>query len=228
VHHRTIQINHQPNATIFQFIIAAFVYSSTCFGSFPDHHQEPNDCSGSLWFYLRIVVIVVLCSWSGRPSSLWSSRSDNSVWRLICTNDVSLRPGSHVSHFIGRARSGIVFAVGKTQVYWPHTHLSASSLRWRTFSCSPQIPPAPQRFWLYRSISLDVWTQTDANSRTHVNECGTVTCVTAASSNEEMTDVWTGPSGGYTPATLPRIVTPYRNSVDETRARVTYQKFVTR
>jgi hypothetical protein len=31
------------------------------------HHQELNDCSGSLWFYLRIVVTVVLCSWSGRP-----------------------------------------------------------------------------------------------------------------------------------------------------------------
>jgi hypothetical protein len=24
--------------------------------------------SGSLWFYLRIVVIVVLCLWSGRPA----------------------------------------------------------------------------------------------------------------------------------------------------------------
>jgi len=35
VHHRTIQINHQPDATIFQFIILTFVYSSTCFGSFP-------------------------------------------------------------------------------------------------------------------------------------------------------------------------------------------------
>jgi len=34
--------------------------------------------------------------------------------------------------------------------------------------------------------------------------------------------------GGYTLVTLPRIVTPYRDSVDETRARVTYQKFVTR
>jgi len=32
VHHRTIQINHQPDATIFQFIILTFVYSSTCFG----------------------------------------------------------------------------------------------------------------------------------------------------------------------------------------------------
>jgi hypothetical protein len=43
VHHRTIQINHQPDATIFQFIILTFVYSSTCFGRFPDHHQELND-----------------------------------------------------------------------------------------------------------------------------------------------------------------------------------------
>jgi hypothetical protein len=35
--------------------------------------------------------------------------------------------------------------------------------------------------------------------------------------------------GGYTLVTLPRIlVTPYRRSVDETRARVTYRKLVTR
>ena len=25
-----------------------------------------NNCSSSLWYYLRIVVIAVLCSWSGR------------------------------------------------------------------------------------------------------------------------------------------------------------------
>src|SRR5215475_1216797 len=62
------QINHQPDATVFQFIILTFVYSSTCFGRFPSQHQELNDCSGSLWFYLRIVVTVVLCSWSGRPA----------------------------------------------------------------------------------------------------------------------------------------------------------------
>jgi hypothetical protein len=43
------------------------VCSSTCFGRFPAHHQELNDCSGSLWFYLRTVVIVVLCSWLCRP-----------------------------------------------------------------------------------------------------------------------------------------------------------------
>jgi hypothetical protein len=64
-----IQINHQPDTTIFQFIILTFVYSSTCFGRFPAYHQDLNDCSGSLWFYIRIVVIVVLCSWSGRPAS---------------------------------------------------------------------------------------------------------------------------------------------------------------
>jgi hypothetical protein len=63
----SFQINHQPDATIFQFIILTFIDSSTCFGRFPAHHQELNDCSGSLWFYLRIVVIAVLCSWSGRP-----------------------------------------------------------------------------------------------------------------------------------------------------------------
>jgi hypothetical protein len=68
VHHRKIQINHQPDATIFQFIILTFMYSSTCFERFPAHHQELNECSGSLWFYLRIVVTVVLCSWSSRPA----------------------------------------------------------------------------------------------------------------------------------------------------------------
>jgi hypothetical protein len=61
-----VQINHQPDATIFQFIILTFIYSSTCFGRCPAHHQELSDCSGSLWFYLRIVVTAVLCSWSGR------------------------------------------------------------------------------------------------------------------------------------------------------------------
>jgi len=60
VHHRTIQINHQPDATIFQFIILTFIYSSTCFGRSPAHHQVLNDCSSSPWFYLCIVVIAVL------------------------------------------------------------------------------------------------------------------------------------------------------------------------
>jgi hypothetical protein len=53
---------------MFQFIILTFIYSSTCFERSPAYHQEFNDCINSLWFYLRIVVIVVLCSWSGRPA----------------------------------------------------------------------------------------------------------------------------------------------------------------
>jgi len=93
VHHRTIQINHQPNAKIFQFIILTSVYSSTCFWRFPAHHQELNDCSGSLWFYLRIVVTVVLCSWSGRPKhiELVNKRQENKlenccIWLVIYLN----------------------------------------------------------------------------------------------------------------------------------------------
>jgi len=68
VHHRTIQINHQPDATVFQFIILTFTYIPTCFGRFPAHYQELNDCSSSLWFYLHIVVTLVLCSWLGRSA----------------------------------------------------------------------------------------------------------------------------------------------------------------
>jgi hypothetical protein len=60
VHHRTIQINHQPDASVLQFIILTFAYSSTCFGRFPAHHQKGNGCSRSLWFYLCIVVTVLL------------------------------------------------------------------------------------------------------------------------------------------------------------------------
>ena len=37
-----------------------FMYSSTCFGRPHADHQELNNCSSSLWFYLRSVVIAVL------------------------------------------------------------------------------------------------------------------------------------------------------------------------
>ena len=43
-----------------QFIILTFIYSSTCFGRPHAHHQEFKNCSSSLWFYLRSVVIAVL------------------------------------------------------------------------------------------------------------------------------------------------------------------------
>jgi len=62
VHHRTIQIqlNHLPDATILQFIILTFIYSSTCFGRFRAHHQELNDCSGSLWEAATAVVELLM------------------------------------------------------------------------------------------------------------------------------------------------------------------------
>jgi hypothetical protein len=67
--------NFPPIFLHYKFIILTFVYRSTCFGRFPTHHQELSDCSGSLWFCLRIVVTVVLCSWSGHPARPWKQRN---------------------------------------------------------------------------------------------------------------------------------------------------------
>jgi hypothetical protein len=65
----------------FQFIILTFLYSSTCFGRFPAHHQELNACSGNLWFYLRIVAIVVLLFMVGpvRPRTQYGCHHDTKV-----------------------------------------------------------------------------------------------------------------------------------------------------
>jgi hypothetical protein len=71
-----VQINHQPDKIIFQFIILTFIYISTCFGRSPAHHQELNDCNSSLWFYIRIVVITVLCS---RPRTQHGYHHDTNV-----------------------------------------------------------------------------------------------------------------------------------------------------
>jgi hypothetical protein len=81
--------NHQPD-TIFQFIILTFIYSSTCFGRSPAHHQELNDCSGSLWLYLRIVVTVVLCSWSARPRTQHDCHHNTKVKAEAATAVVEL------------------------------------------------------------------------------------------------------------------------------------------
>ena len=48
-------------------------------------------------------------------------------------------------------------------------------------------------------------------------------------SEENIQLTWTAYSkGGSTLVTLPRILTPYRDSVDGTRDGITYQKLVTR
>jgi hypothetical protein len=43
-----------------QFFILTFIYNSTCFGRPHAHYQEVNNCSSSLWVYLRFVVVAVL------------------------------------------------------------------------------------------------------------------------------------------------------------------------
>jgi hypothetical protein len=78
VHHRTIQINHQPDAPVFPFIILTSVYSSTCFGRSPAHHQELNDCSSSLWLYLRIVVIAGPATYTARLSPRYEGKTRGS------------------------------------------------------------------------------------------------------------------------------------------------------
>jgi hypothetical protein len=81
---KEVQINHQPDATILQFIILTFIYSSTCFGRFLAHHQELNDRISSLCLYLRIVVTIVLCSWSGRQARPRTQHD--------CHHDTKLKP----------------------------------------------------------------------------------------------------------------------------------------
>jgi len=93
VHHCTIQMSHQPDATIFQFIILMFIYSSTCFGRSPAHHQELNDCSRSLRFYLCIAVIAVLCLWLG-----WLTGPTTNIARLSPRYEGKTR-GCYRSHW---------------------------------------------------------------------------------------------------------------------------------
>jgi hypothetical protein len=57
------------------------------FRAFFRHHQELNNCSGSLWSYLRIVVTVALRSWSGRPAGEERPRTQHD-----CHHDTKVKP----------------------------------------------------------------------------------------------------------------------------------------
>jgi hypothetical protein len=46
-----------------------FIYSSACFGHPHAHHQELSNCSSSLWFYLRSLVIAVLLVGPAGPTT---------------------------------------------------------------------------------------------------------------------------------------------------------------
>jgi len=63
LYHRTIEINHQPDATVFQFLILMFIYNSKCFGCFPVHHQELMTAvaaSGFTYFHKRYCIVNLL------------------------------------------------------------------------------------------------------------------------------------------------------------------------
>ena len=96
VHHRTIQINHQPDATIFQFIILTFIYSSTCFGRSPAHHQE-----------LTATAVVELLMMGGRtPKTCWAvnKRQDNKLKNCCTWLVIYLNWKSAVFHAFRRTR----------------------------------------------------------------------------------------------------------------------------
>jgi hypothetical protein len=124
--HHHLHVTHEPDAQIFTEI---WTSSASCG---------------------KLCALPVKCEFICATYGHTPRRSVGSDFNSVT---VTLWLGSHVSHFLGRARGGIVFAVGKTQVYWPHTHLSPSSLRWRLFTWSPQIPPAPQRHRLANASS---------------------------------------------------------------------------
>jgi len=65
--------------------------------------------------------------------------------------------------------------------------------------------------------------------RRHMSECRDTDPATALDVDSQNCSAYRWKSkGGYTLLTLPRVVTPYRDSVDGNRDRVTYQKLVTR
>jgi hypothetical protein len=74
----------------FIFYYSSVLNCSTCFGRHSAHHQELNDCSGSLWFYLRIVVTVVLCSWLDLPRTQHDCHHDTKVKPEAATAVVEL------------------------------------------------------------------------------------------------------------------------------------------
>jgi hypothetical protein len=167
VHHRTIQINHQSAATIFQFIILTFIYSSTCFGLFPAHHQELKDCSGSIWFYFRIVVTVVLCSWADRPvrpRTQHDYHHDTKVKPEAATAVIELR-------MMGGETPETWWAVNKHQdnklkncCIWLVIYVNCTMMHGLTNLKSTEVLPVNGNFWLFFQ------SQWMTSEDTHTNE----------------------------------------------------------
>jgi len=59
VHHHTIQIIHQQDATVSQVYYLTFMCGSTCFGRLPAHHQEHTTALGASVLTVGALLVVV-------------------------------------------------------------------------------------------------------------------------------------------------------------------------
>ena len=125
MHHHTIQIIRQLDATIFPVFYLKFIYSSTCFGRPHAHHQELKKCSSSLWFYLHCVVMAVLLVVVGpvgrparpRPTARLSTRTscNNFGERRFVQSAVTVTPPA--LHRELRIILIIIFKTGLTYLF---------------------------------------------------------------------------------------------------------------
>jgi len=86
VHHRKIQINHQPDATIFQFIILTFIYSSTYFGRFPSPiiRSSMTAVAASGFTFVSWCQSCCVCGRAGRPARPQTQQD--------CHHDMQVKP----------------------------------------------------------------------------------------------------------------------------------------
>jgi len=80
IYHHLSPSSHFQHLKISPVYYLTFIYSSTCFGRPHAHHQELNNCSSSLWFYLRSVVIAVLLVVVGPTGE--TGEIDASIWLI--------------------------------------------------------------------------------------------------------------------------------------------------
>jgi len=85
MHHHTIQINHQPDATVFQFIILTFIYSSTWPRTQHGHHHDTKVKPEA-----ATAVTELLMTGRRTPETCWAvnKRQDNKlenccIWLVI-------------------------------------------------------------------------------------------------------------------------------------------------
>jgi len=60
MHHPTFQINQSTRCNNFSSLLLYVYVQLNMFGRHQANHQELNNCSSSLWFYPRSMVIAVL------------------------------------------------------------------------------------------------------------------------------------------------------------------------